>query len=48
MRGPSRRARRSQRAAVRHAGRTPKRVTSAFVEFARAELGDMAAAVQES
>jgi DNA-binding transcriptional LysR family regulator len=30
--------------AVRHAGRTPKRVTSAFVEFARSELGDMAAA----
>ena len=29
--------------AVRHAGRTPKRVTQAFVDFARAELGDMAA-----
>ena len=27
--------------AVRHAGRTPKRVTTAFLEFARAELGDM-------
>ena len=29
--------------AVRHAGRTPKRVTQAFVDFAREELGDMAA-----
>lgn len=34
--------------AVRHAGRTPKRVTAAFVEFARAELGDMASAVPPS
>jgi DNA-binding transcriptional LysR family regulator len=34
--------------AVRHAGRTPKRVTSAFVEFARAELGEMAADVSAS
>ena len=34
--------------AVRHAGRTPKRVTTAFVEFARAELGDMAAARSSS
>ncbi|MBJ7454698.1 MAG: LysR family transcriptional regulator [Thermoleophilia bacterium] len=30
--------------AVRHAGRTPKRVTTAFMDFARAELGDMGAA----
>ncbi len=30
--------------AVRHAGRTPKRVTSAFLDFARAELGDLGAA----
>jgi DNA-binding transcriptional LysR family regulator len=29
--------------AVRHAGRTPKRVTQAFVDFARTALGDMAA-----
>ena len=29
--------------AVRHAGRTPKRVTSTFLEFARAELGEIAA-----
>jgi DNA-binding transcriptional LysR family regulator len=29
--------------AVRHAGRTPKRVSQAFVEFARAEHGDKAA-----
>jgi DNA-binding transcriptional LysR family regulator len=29
--------------AVRHAGRTPKRVTQAFVDFARVALGDMAA-----
>jgi DNA-binding transcriptional LysR family regulator len=29
--------------AVRHAGRTPKRVSSAFEEFARSQLGDMAA-----
>ena len=28
---------------VRHAGRTPKRVTSTFLEFARAELGEIAA-----
>ena len=31
--------------AVRHAGRTPKRVSSAFEEFARSQLGDMAASV---
>ena len=30
--------------AVSHAGRTPKRVTSAFLEFARAQLGSMGAA----
>jgi DNA-binding transcriptional LysR family regulator len=30
---------------VRHAGRTPKRVTMAFLEFARQELGEMAPAV---
>jgi DNA-binding transcriptional LysR family regulator len=30
--------------AVRHSGRTPKRVTTAFMEFARSELGDMAVA----
>lgn len=30
--------------AVRHAGRTPRRVTSAFLEFARAELGQMGTA----
>lgn len=30
--------------AVRHTGRTPKRVTSAFLDFARTELGDMGAA----
>ena len=29
--------------AVRHAGRTPKRVSAAFEEFARSQLGDMAA-----
>ena len=34
--------------AVRHAGRTPKRVTQAFVDFARAELGDMAAPASTS
>ena len=30
--------------AVRHSGRTPKRVTSAFLDFAHTELGDMGAA----
>ena len=34
--------------AVRHAGRTPKRVTQTFVDFARAELGDMAAPASAS
>jgi len=34
--------------AVRHAGRTPKRVTQTFVDFARAELGDMAAPTSTS
>ena len=34
--------------AVRHAGRTPKRVTQTFVDFARAELGDMAAPASTS
>ena len=34
--------------AVRHAGRTPKRVTQAFVEFARTALGDMAAPASTS
>jgi DNA-binding transcriptional LysR family regulator len=29
--------------AVRHAGRTPKRVTTAFLDFARSQLGEMAA-----
>ena len=31
--------------AVRAAGRTPKRVTQAFMEFARSELGALAAGV---
>jgi DNA-binding transcriptional LysR family regulator len=32
--------------AVRAAGRTPKRVTQAFMEFARSELGALAAGAQ--
>lgn len=34
--------------AVRHAGRTPKRVTSTFVDFARQALGEMAAPASPS